>query len=102
MLKTRGVDDIPEVVLLAPQDVRRAAKLRRDGIVALRRSAVVPPSAAQRHTRADAEREALAAKKAAAIAQILHSWGLLEHLSYEEQEQLIREIVEVAVFGLAE
>jgi hypothetical protein len=102
MLKTRGVDDIPDVVLLSPQDVRRAAGLRREGILALRRSAVVPPSAARRHTRADAEREALAAKKAAAIAQILHSWGLLENLSHEEQEQLIREIVEVAVFGFAE
>ena len=38
-------------------------------------------------------------KKAMAIAQILETWGVLKGLSHEQQEQLVREIVEVAVFG---
>ena len=63
------------------------------------RAAVVPQSTAQRKTDSNAEREALVEKKAAAIAQILNAWQVLKGLSFEEQEQLIRDIVEVALFG---
>lgn len=99
LLEARGIEDVPEVVFLPPEERKRAAGLRREGIIVLNKTAVVPPSSARRHTGADAERAALIEKKAAAVAQILETWGVLKGLSYEEQERLVREIVEVALFG---
>lgn len=99
LLESHGIEDVPDVVLLKPDETKRAASLRRGGVLALNKSAVVPQSTAQRNTGSNAEREALIEKKAVAIAQILNAWEVLEGLSFEEQEQLIRDIVEVALFG---
>ena len=99
MLDSTGVDEVPEVRLLAPAEVGTAPALRRKGIIAFRREAVVPPSSAKRKTETESLRSELAEKKAAAIAQILDSWGILKGLSYSEQEQLIRQLVEIALFG---
>lgn len=99
LLEARGIEDVPEVVFLPPEEKKRAAGLRRQGIIALSKPAVVPLSSAKRHTGADAARTALMQSKVAAVAQILESWGLLKGLSYDEQERLIREIVEVTLFG---
>ncbi len=99
MLELRGVQEVPEVAFLLPEQTSTAASLRRKGIVALRRSEVLPTSSAQRHTGADTQRTAFAEKKAAAIVQILETWGLLKGLSYTEQERLVRELVEIALFG---
>ena len=99
LLEARGVEDLPEVVLLAPDEKKRAAGLRREGIIVLNKEAIVPSSPARRHTAVDAERMALAEKKAVAVAQILETWGVLKGLSYDEQNQLVREIVEVTLFG---
>jgi hypothetical protein len=99
VLQARGIEDVPEVVLLPPEEKKRAASLRRTGVLAFSKSAVVPPSQAQRSTDKNAERVALVEKKAAAVAQVLDAWGVLKGLSFEEQEQLIRDILEVALFG---
>jgi len=98
IFQARGVQDVPDVVLLKPAETGRAASLRRDGIIAFRKSSVIPPNQAQRNTDTNDERSNLVEKKAIAIAQILDSWDLLKGLSHEEQEQLVREIVEVAFF----
>ena len=99
LLESHGIEDVPDVVLLPPEEAKRAASLRRGGVLVLNKSAVIPRSAAQRKTGANAEREALVERKAVAIAQVLNAWQVLKGLSYEEQEQLIRDIVEVALFG---
>lgn len=39
----------------------------------------------------------LAEKKAIGIAQLLHGMGLLSSLSFEEQEKLIRDILEIVL-----
>jgi hypothetical protein len=99
LLESHGIEDVPEVVMLPPDETKRAASLRRSGVLVLNKSAVVPQSTAQRKTDSNAEREATIEKKTIAIAQILDGWQVLKGLSYEEQEQLIRDIVEVALFG---
>jgi hypothetical protein len=96
-LRSRGIEDVPAVVLLEPERLSEAGQLRADGIIALRKSAVVPPSGQQRRSPDEALRRELAEKKAVAIAQLLHGMGLLESLSYEEQEQLIRDILEIVL-----
>jgi histidine kinase/DNA gyrase B/HSP90-like ATPase len=102
MLGSRGIEDVPEVVLLEHADVDRARKLRRDGVVALRKTEVIPAPKGQRRTPADAQRQALAESKAVAVAQILEAWGLLKELTHADQERLVREIVEVVLFGSGE
>lgn len=99
ILEARGVEDLPEVILLAPKDKHKSAEYRRKGVISLMKDAVVPPTSAQRHTTADAQRIALAEKKAIAVAQILETWGLLKGLTFSEQERLVREILEVTLFG---
>ena len=102
LLKERGIEDVPEVVLLDSGNRAEAARLRRDGCVVLDKEAVMPVSAADRKTTKGAERAVIAEKKAIAIAQILHAWGVLDNLDYEEQEKLVRDLAEVALMdGLA-
>jgi hypothetical protein len=99
LLEQRGIEDIAQVVLLSDDEVNRATKLRSEGVLALRKSAVIPRPQLVRNTSGAADRMALAEKRATAIAQILESWGLLKGLSFDEQETLVREIVEITLPG---
>jgi hypothetical protein len=96
-LKSRGIEDVPQVELLEPARKAEAGKLRREGIIVLHREAVIPPSSQTRHTEVEANRLKLAEEKAVAIAQLLHGMGLLESLSFTEQEKLIRDILEIVL-----
>ncbi len=96
-LKARGVEDVPDVVLLDASKQSEARKLRSEGTIALRKDAVLPPSPANRSTSAEGERRKLAEKKAVAVIQLLHGWGLLEKLSFDEQEKLVRDILEIVL-----
>jgi len=96
-LKSRGIEDVPQVELLEPARKAEAAKLRREGKIVLHRTAVVPPSTQTRHTELETNRLKLAEKKAVGIAQLLHGMGLLDSLSYAEQEKLIRDILEIVL-----
>lgn len=96
-LKARGVEDIPDVILVEPAKHADVRKLRKEGTIALRKDVVLPPSSASRATSVGGERRKLAEKKAVAIIQLLHGWGLLEKVSFEEQEKLIRDILEIVL-----
>jgi hypothetical protein len=98
LLNVHGIEDVPEVVLFSPNEAKRAPTLRRAGVLALNKSIVVPRSESLRNTSAGAERTALLERKAIAVAQILEGWGVLKGLSFDEQEILIRQIVEVTTF----
>jgi hypothetical protein len=96
-LKSRGIEDVPDVELLEPARKSETAKLRREGKIVLHREAVIPPSTQARHTEVETNRLKLAEKKAVGIAQLLHGMGLLDSLSYAEQEKLIRDILEIVL-----
>jgi hypothetical protein len=96
-LKSRGIEDVPEVELLEPARKAEAAKLRREGKIVLHREVVIPPSTQTRHTEVESNKLKLAEKKAVGIAQLLHGMGLLESLSYADQEKLIRDILEIVL-----
>jgi Histidine kinase-, DNA gyrase B-, and HSP90-like ATPase len=96
-LKARGIEDVPEVELLDPTRKAETAKLRRDGKIVLHREIVIPPSSQVRHTEAETQRQQIAEKKAVAITQLLHGMGLLDSLSYVEQEKLVRDILEIVL-----
>jgi len=96
-LKARGVEDVPEVVLLDSSRLSDARTLRNEGTIALRKDAVLPVSSAGRNTLAEKERRRLAEKQAIAIVQLLHGWKLLDKLSFDEQEKLIRDILEIVL-----
>ena len=96
-LKSRGIEDIPNVELLDQTRAPEFAKLRKEGIVVLHREAVVPPSTQSRQTEVEANRHKLAEKKAVGIAQLLHGMGLMDALSYTEQEKLIHDILDIVL-----
>ncbi|MGA2789110.1 MAG: ATP-binding protein [Verrucomicrobiota bacterium] len=96
-LRARGVEDTPEVVLLEASQQHEARGLRRQGTIALRKDAVIPPSTAKYTTSAEEERRKLAERKAVAIVQLLHGWGLMDKLSYEDQEKLVHDILEIVL-----
>lgn len=99
-LKARGVEDVPEVVLLEPARSAEAKQLRSEGTLVLRKDAVMPPSKAKAVTEQEKQRRKNAEKKAQAIAQLLQGWGLLEDLSYSDQEKLIRDILEIVLLDI--
>ena len=94
-LKLRGVDDLPEVILIEKEKKADTKRLRNDGAIVLQKDIVVPPSNFKNKTGAEGERRKNAERKAVAIAQLLHGWGLLENLSFDDQEKLIRDILEI-------
>ena len=96
-LKSRGIEDVPEVELLEPARKAETAKLRREGKIVLHREVVIPPSTQTRHTELETNKLKLAEKKAVGIAQLLHGMGLLDSLSYADQEKLIRDILEIVL-----
>jgi Histidine kinase-, DNA gyrase B-, and HSP90-like ATPase len=96
-LKARGIEDMPDVVLLDSAKHSEARKLRSEGTIALRKNVILPPSSAARSTSVEGERRKLAEKKAVAVVQLLHGWGLLEKLAFDEQEKLIRDILEIVL-----
>jgi len=94
-LRSRGVKDLPSVLLLDSSNRSRAPELRAEGTIAIRREAIIPASTAIHATKTEAERRKTADAKAIAIVQLLHGWGLLSELSFDEQEHLVRDILEI-------
>lgn len=95
-LKSRGVEDVPEVILLESGRKSEARKLRGEGVIVLQKDIVVP-CVPGRKTGVQDERQKTAESKARAIAQLLHGWGLLDSLAYEDQERLIHDILEIVM-----
>lgn len=95
-LKSRGVDEVPEIIILESARRAEARELRGAGAIVLHKEAVVPLLAG-RKTGLQDERLKTAESKARAIAQVLHGWGLLDSLSYEEQEKLIHDILDIVM-----
>lgn len=99
VLVDRGVEDVPDIRFLEKDSEQKASTLRRQGVVAYRKEAVLPESKGGRATAVSKQRMAMIEKKTIAIAQILHGWGVLDRLTYENQEKLIRDIAEIMIFG---
>ncbi|BCM88714.1 DNA mismatch repair protein MutL [Abditibacteriota bacterium] len=93
-LKFRGVDEIPEVVILEPERVKDANKLRDQGNIVLNRTEAIPLLNRSQTTEA-VQRQKTNEAKARALSQLLHGWGLLNNLSYAEQEKLIHDILDI-------
>jgi hypothetical protein len=96
--KARGSEDTAEVILLDAKDEKEATAHRRGGKLAMRRQKILPEKTGKKAGAGDEVRRILAEKKAVAVAQILDAWGLLENLSFDEQEQLVRDILDVTLF----
>ncbi len=94
-VKARGIEDVPEIVLLERSDEKSASGLRREGKIVLRKRLALPARKGEKQTNAALQSLAFLEGKAVAIGQILHAWGLLEVLSFEDQEILIQDILEI-------
>jgi len=94
-LKLRGIEDIPEVVLLERKQMAAVPKLRHEGKLVLIKETVVPRLERSNQTAKGKVEQELAEKRAIAITQLLQGMGLLGTLSYDEQEQLVRDIMEI-------
>ena len=91
---------MPEVVLLDRDQKSDARRLRSEGAIVLHKEVVVPAQAG-RKTNVQDERQKSAERKATAIAQLLHGWGLLDNLSYDDQERLIHDILDIVMLDSA-
>jgi Histidine kinase-, DNA gyrase B-, and HSP90-like ATPase len=96
-LRSRGIEDVPEVILLERAQKADATRFRREGKIVLHQEAVIPPSTQTRRTESEANRSSLATRKAVAITQLLHGMGLLNSLTYTDQEKLIRDIMDIVM-----
>jgi hypothetical protein len=96
-LQSRGIEDVPEVVMLERAEMADTARLRREGKIVLHHEAVMPPATHIRLTEGESNRLRLAERKAVAIAQLLHGMGLLDSMSYAAQEKLIRDIMDIVM-----
>ncbi|HWV98505.1 MAG TPA: ATP-binding protein [Candidatus Acidoferrum sp.] len=98
-LKGLNVDQPIEVVFTDPAQITDEASLRRQGKLVFHRTRFSglktkgkpsPKAQANRH---------LLETKIITLAQLLDGWGTFEGLSYEDQEQLVSDVVEILTFG---
>jgi len=94
-LESRGIEDVPEVIILATQRKSEAPKLRQQGKMVLIREEVVPRTDQGRTTEKSKAEQEIAERKAIAITQLLQGMGLLKSLSFSEQEKLVRDIMNI-------
>ena len=94
-LKDHGVEDVPDVVLMEPRStpppLTCATRDRRDA-----QGSCGARISRPRQTAANQQHSAFLEQKAVAIAQVLHAWGLMDSLSFEDQERLVHDILEIA------
>ena len=95
-LKDRGIEDVPDVILVEPDHQSEARQLRRKGTIALRKSVILPDFSGKRSGQ-ELERRKIVEQKAVALVQLLHGWGLLDKISYEDQEKLVHDILEILI-----
>jgi hypothetical protein len=95
LLAERGVNDVPEVALVESTRNSEITKLRKQGVIALRKECVLPASLARHNTSTEVERRKIIEKKATALTQLLSGWKLLDDLDYPEQEKLIHDILDI-------
>jgi len=99
-LRARGVEDVPQVILLDASRKSEVRKLRSEGNLVLQKDVVLPTSKSKAVTEQDKEHRKNAEKKAEAIAQLLKGWGLLEELNHSDQEKLIHDILEIVLLDI--
>jgi hypothetical protein len=94
--RSRSDTTDPPSVFELLEDPEEVSQRRKEGDVAYQRGVVLSPypSPARVGSR-KAQDEELFEKEICAIARILEAFGLLEALSYERQEQLLKEIANV-------
>ncbi len=98
-LIAHGIEDVPEIIFNEPENIEETKKLRNEGAVVFSRMAVTPSDL--RTERAPSEdRRQKAQIKVEAITQLLAGMGILEKLSYEEQEKLVHDIFEIILMEL--
>jgi Histidine kinase-, DNA gyrase B-, and HSP90-like ATPase len=93
-LKMRGIEDVPEVIFSDSTSKTELAKLRRGGSVVISKS-VALPNQSRSNSPQEITRRKMQEQKAKAIAQLLHGMGLMESLSFDEQDKLIRDILNI-------
>ncbi len=86
-----GVEDVVEVQFVAANVSDSISAIRDEGIVAFRKDSIF------RSTNGAKLKNGVMEQKARALAQLLYGWGLLDHLSYDDQETLIRDILEIVL-----
>jgi hypothetical protein len=92
-VEAQGLDEAPKVELL--DDSAAVRKLRRSGVVAFERSALLGELAEQpRGTIRRNERDVFEKKFKAAI-QVLDAYGLLDRLTYAQQRSLLAALAEI-------
>jgi len=84
-----GVDDVVEVQFIEPTLYDSVSDLRDEGIVAF------PQDKVFRQTGGSKKPKEMIQQKATALTQLLYGWGLLDSLSFEDQERLVRDILEI-------
>jgi len=89
-----GVDDVVEVRFIEPTLYDSVSKLRDEGIVALRKDLVLKRNGSKK-TAASIQKNNVYEQKAVALTQLLYGWGLLDDLSFGDQERLVRDIMEI-------
>ncbi len=88
-------DRRPADIEIADADIKQIQEMRNKGRVALDARNIFTASAMKRHGAKAKKNDILFRKKIKAVAQVLDAYGLLDGLTYNQQEKLLRAIAEV-------
>lgn len=96
VLAKRGFSTPPEVVIVEDDATLDAAVHRKEGKIVLPRDVLTGHSNGGSRSTANKKGKAkIAEEKVKAVTQVLHSWGVLDGLTYADQEKLIQDLVEI-------
>jgi hypothetical protein len=92
-----GVDDVAEVSLVNSDSQTDLSEIRDEGALVLDKSYVLPEQTNKRKTGVAKQKSEMRERKAVALAQLLYGWGLFDDLTFEEQQTLVRDILELVL-----
>jgi hypothetical protein len=96
ILNARDVEEIAQVKLLSSSQSESVEALREEGYLVFLEEQVLPPRTNIRTSPIELAVRKKREEQTVAIVQLLHSEGLLDTLSFEEQTRLVRDIMLIA------
>lgn len=97
-LEELGVERPIAVELVDDDETDEAHSLRKRGTLVFSRSLIVPIAPKGRTGIKKTKKSELLEQKVKGAIQLLEAWGLLENLPYEEQQRLLRDLIDILTF----
>jgi hypothetical protein len=98
-LEELGVKRPANVVLIENGDAQEAESLRKKGALVFSKKLILASGQTGRTGKVKKKKGELLEQRITGAIQLLDAWGLLQDMPYEEQQRLLRDLIEIFTFN---